>query len=476
MVDIVRPPWAALPVMLVASFLFATDAFIVNIALPTIGRTLSASPAMLVLIVAGYATAYACCLIAGGRLGDAFGRRRLFLWGMAAFVVASAGCGLAPSIAVLVGARLAQGIVAAAMVPQVLATVQALFHGSDRVRALGVFGAVIGSATVTGQVLGGAVVSADIAGLGWRPAFLINVPIGLVGIVIGRRLIPETRAERSPRLDVVGALLLMVAVLLVILPLSLGRDMRWPWWCLACLACAPLAWTAFLRAQLRSERTGHSPLLPPTLLSFAGMRRGLSTQLSYFIGVGGFLITTAISLQTGLRLGPLAAGLMLVPYAAAFLGGSLCVRPLVARHGRLIIVCGAVGLTVGLFVFAIEALLSYSQLSAAELAAPLVLIGAGQAFVMIPLLGAILAGVPADLAGAASGVLTTTQQIGIALGAAVLGTVLFDIADPASGSPRWGSATAVVLGVEGLLAITTAVLAGFLPSGGAPPRQRPQQR
>jgi len=450
--------------MLVGTFLFATDAFIVNVALPTIGRTLHAPPALLELTVAGYVAAYACCLVAGGRLGDAFGRRRMFMIGMTGFVIASAGCGLAPTAELLVGARLIQGVTAAAMVPQVLATVQALFHGPDRQRALGVFGAVIGSATVAGQVLGGAIVSADIAGLAWRPAFLINVPIGLVGLAFAARLIPETRAGRALRLDLPGAALLAMSVLLVLLPMSLGRDLGWPPWTWAALALAPFAWALFVYVQARMERAERGPLLPPSLLALPGMRRGLIAALAFFLQVGGFMITTAVTLQSGLGLAPLAAGLMLIPYALGFLSGSLAAQRLAARIGRWIVTGGGALLAVGLLAFAAEAYTGYAGLSETRLLVPLVLIGVGQASVMIPLFGVVLTGIPGDLAGVASGVLTTTQQTGIALGTAVLGTLFFGVADPSLHHPDWGPATVVVLCAEALLAAITAVLGRFLPT------------
>lgn len=459
-----RPAWPALPVLLVGTFLFATDAFVVNVALPTIGRTLHAAPAYLELTVAGYVGAYACCLVTGGRLGDAYGRRRMFMLGITGFVVASAACGLAPTAEVLVVARLAQGLAAATMVPQVLATIQTLFQGADRQRALGVFGAVIGSATVAGQILGGAIVSADIAGLSWRPAFLVNVPIGLLGIVLARRLVPETRAERAVHLDVAGALLLALAVLLLLVPLSVGRDTGWPPWCWIALAAAPAVWTGFVILQSRMERAGRLPLLPPSLLRYRGMQRGLGTALSFFLGVGGFMITTAVSLQAGLGLGPLAAGLVLAPYALAFLAASLGARHLATRHSRGVVVAGALLIAVGMTAFAIEALAGYDALSISVLAAPLAITGAGQAFVMIPLFDVVLTGIPTGCAGVAGGVLTTTQQVGIALGTATLGTLFFGIADLSATHPAWGTATVAVLFTEAASAVVTGMLSLFLPS------------
>jgi MFS family permease len=242
--------------VLLGVFLPMTDFFIVNVALPTIDHDLHASSGMLQLVVAGYTIAYAVLLVVGGRLGDTFGRRRLFLAGMAGFTLTSLACGIAPTAVILVLVRAAQGATAAMMVPQVLSTIQAKTEGVERARALGLFGATGGIATVTGQLAGGLLVSANIAGTGWRPIFLVNVPIGIAGLFLARRVIPETRSPAPARIDAAGTTLLAAAVLMLLIPLTEGRSLGWPAWMLALLALSPVAALGFGLAERRLERSG----------------------------------------------------------------------------------------------------------------------------------------------------------------------------------------------------------------------------
>lgn len=457
-----RAPWRVLPLVLAGNFLAVLDFFVVNVALPSIGRELRASPAVLELLVAGYAAAYASGLVLSGRLGDALGRRRFFIGGMLAFTVTSAACALAPTPLALVAARLAQGLAASVMVPQVLASIQGLFHGRDRQRALGVFGAGIGVATVAGQVAGAALVAADVGGLGWRPIFWINVPVGLVCAAGAARWLPETGSGAHARLDVRGAVLLAAALVALLLPLSLGHDLGWPAWCEASLVAAVALAAGFAYAQVRTERAGRMPLLPPTLLCVPAMRAGLVTAAVFFVMAGGFLLTTGVSLQDGRGFGPLTAGLTLAPYALAFLLVSLTVRRYAARHGRAVVVTGAVVSALGLTALAVQVALAYAALTPATLAPALAVNGAGQAMIMIPLFGVILGGVPPERAGVASGALTTTQQVGLAVGAAALGTTLFTVAGTGS-VPGWRTATLTVLIAEAALAAITALTARRLP-------------
>src|SRR5580692_6265129 len=221
---------AGLAVILVGVLLPMIDFFIVNVALPTIDTDLRASQPLLELVVSGYATAYALLLVLGGRLGDSLGRKRLFLAGMAAFTVTSLACGLAPTALALVAGRVAQGASAALMVPQVLATIQAATTGERRTRALARYGATGGLAAVLGQVLGGLLVSANIDGSGWRPIFLVNVPIGLAGLFLARRYVPDTRHGNAARVDGLGTVLLGVTVLALLIPLTEGQSLHWPDW------------------------------------------------------------------------------------------------------------------------------------------------------------------------------------------------------------------------------------------------------
>jgi MFS family permease len=454
------PEWV-LPIVLVGSFLAVTDLFIVNVALPTIGRSLAGSDAALELVVAGYNVAYACCLVAGGRLGDVKGRRRFFLGGMAAFVLASAVCGIAPDMTVLVAGRVAQGIAAAAMVPQVLATIQSLFDGPTRARAIGWFGATVGLAIVFGQVVGGLIVAANIAGLGWRPVFLLNVPVGIVGFALAYRYLPETRAAEGSGLDSRGTILLAITLVAFLVPVAIGRDADWPWWCWLLLGATPLAGSAFYLLERRWEQAGRVPLMPPSLLRLPGMRSGLLAAVAYFPGAGGFLFTTAVIFQDGRRFGPLDTGLALAPYAVGFLVASLLARHLAARIGRWVIVAGGVAMALGLVAFAGQADFDFSHLTGLAVAPAFAVIGFGNALVMIPLFSVVLSHVPLERAGVASGVLTTTQQAGLGLGAAALGTVLF--ASAHAGTARtWSRATVVVSIVEAALAAVTAASAVLL--------------
>src|SRR5450755_2297005 len=258
-VSVPRLTPAALVVLLSGTFLAMTDFFVVNVALPGIGRDLSATSSALELVIAGYAVAYALGLVIGGRMGDTFGRKRLFLIGMLAFTLTSAVCGLAPTAAALVAARIAQGAAAAVMVPQVLATIQAAATGQERARALSAFGATGGLAAVFGQLGGGLIVAADILGTGWRPIFLLNVPIGLASVVVAARTLPDTRSARPARLDPAGTVLLGATVLALLVPLIEGRSQGWPLWAWASLTAAPLLGWALLRVETRIENTGHVP-------------------------------------------------------------------------------------------------------------------------------------------------------------------------------------------------------------------------
>jgi MFS family permease len=420
-------------VVLVGVLLPMVDFFIVNVALPTIGRDLHPSPPLLELVVSGYATAYALLLILGGRLGDSLGRKRLFLLGMAAFTITSLACGLAPTALFLVVARAAQGASAALMVPQVLATIQAATTGERRARALGRYGATGGIAAVLGQLLGGLLVSANLDGTGWRPIFLVNVPIGLAGLLLASRHVPDSRAAVAARIDVPGTVLLGVTVLAVLIPLTEGQALRWPAWAIGLLAAAPLALAALAAVELRAERAGRSPLVPPSLLRHASMRSGLLLALPFFAGFGAFMFCYALLVQQGLHDSPLVAGAGLVPMAAAFLLASLSTSRLLARFGARVLAAGAAAQGAGLVILGLTVLADWPHVSVLVLAPGMVVAGFGQGLVMSPLFGLVLSEVPPAVAGAGGGVLTTTQQTALALGVATLGTLFLALARDGAG-------------------------------------------
>ena len=451
---------AGLTVILVGVLLPMIDFFIVNVALPTIDTDLRASQPLLELVVSGYATAYALLLVLGGRLGDSIGRKRLFLIGMAAFTVTSLACGLAPSATFLVVGRVAQGASAALMVPQVLATIQASTTGERRTRALARYGATGGLAAVLGQVLGGLLISANIDGLGWRPIFLVNVPIGLAGLVLAKRYVPDTRHGAPAPIDGPGTVLLGLTVLALLVPLTEGRSLGWPAWTIALLILAPIAAVAFCVFERRAERSGRSPLVPPSLLRHPSMRRGLVLALPFFAGFGAFMFCYALLVQEGLHASALTAGLGLVPMAAAFLLASLSTSRLLARFGAKVLAAGGTLQAVGLIILGATVYLGWPHLSVIDLAPGLAVAGLGQGLVMSPLFGIVLADVPPAVAGAGAGVLTTTQQTALALGVATLGSLFLALAADGTGVR---TAFIVVLVVQVVVAIGVSAGARRLP-------------
>ncbi len=446
--------------VLIGVLLPMVDFFIVNVALASIDRDLHASAPLLELVVSAYATAYALLLVVGGRLGDSFGRRRLFLAGMAAFTITSAGCGLAPSAAVLVAARAAQGASAALMVPQVLATIQAATAGQQRARALARYGATGGLAAVIGQLLGGLLISANLAGTGWRPIFLVNVPIGICGFVLARRYMPATKAAAAARVDGPGTLLLGLLVLTLLIPLTEGRSLHWPAWTIALLAASPGVAAALAVVEARAERAGKAPFVPPSLVRLPTMRQGLTLALPFFAGFGAFMFCYALVVQQGLGASPLAAGAGLVPMAAAFLLASLSTSRLLARFGSRVLTMGGVLQAAGLLILGGTVLAWWPGLPIAALAPGLAVAGFGQGLVMSPLFGVVLSDVPPASAGVGGGVLATTQQTALALGVATLGSLFLALAGDGTGIRN---AFLIVLAIQTCVALFVAAGALRLP-------------
>jgi MFS family permease len=413
----------ALGTVLCGVLLAIVDFFIVNVALPTMAADLHATSAELELVVSGYATAYAVLLVLGGRLGDARGRRRMFLAGIVGFTLTSLLCGLAPTAGTLVGARILQGAAAAMMVPQTLSTIQATGDPAARARALGWFGATGGIAAVIGQVFGGMLVSADIAGTGWRPIFLVNVPIGIAGWFLARRHLPETRSPVVHRPDVAGTALLGAAVVSLLVPLTVGRTLGWPAWSVVLAASAPAWVLALVVVERRLEGRGTVPLVPPSVLRHRSMRVGLVLAAPFFAGFGAFMFVYALVLQGRLHYSPLAAGLTLAPMAATFLLASLLMPNLVGRYGRAVITAGAATQLAGLALLILTLDVTWPAVTSSALAPALAIMGFGQGLLMPSLIRVVLSEVPITAAGVGSGVLTTTQQVSLALGVASLGTL-----------------------------------------------------
>jgi EmrB/QacA subfamily drug resistance transporter len=422
-------PWAALPVVLAGTFMVVLDFFIVNVAMPAMQADLHASSGAVEWVVAGYGLTFATLLITAGRLGDQLGRRRMFSLGLALFTAASAACGLAWSPAALVVARLVQGMAAALLSPQVLSIIGVAYTGPDRVRALSVYGIVLGLAAVGGQLVGGVLVQADLAGLGWRSCFLINVPVGAAALALVPRLVPESRAERSSRIDLVGTVLVTAGLTAVVLPLVEGRSHGWPLWTWAALAGAPAILLAFAVHQRRLGRRGGAPLLDPALFRDRGFSAGLLTQLVFWCGQASFFLVLALYLQLGRGLDALQAGLVFTILAAAYLVASVRAPALTERLGRRLPAIGALVLASGHALLAASVADVGTTGSVGLLAPALLLVGAGMGLVITPLTSTVLASLEPHRAGAASGALSTMQQVGNALGVAVTGVVFFGALD-----------------------------------------------
>lgn len=427
------PPWLGLSVLLLAGFVTIFDLFVVNVAIADIQARLGASFAQIGFIVAGYELAFGVLLITGGRLGDLFGRRRLFVVGMAAFTAASALCGLAPSAGVLVGARVLQGLAAALLFPQVYASIRANFSGADSARAFSLLGMTLGLAAIAGQVLGGWLVHADGFGLGWRNIFLLNVPIGLVAMAAAR-YIPESRSAQRPALDWSGVALVSSGLALLLVPLIEGPGRGWPAWSLWALAASALLLAMFHRQQERRRMAGALPLVDMRLLGQRRFVLGALLVLLVYSTSSSFFLSFALLVQSGLGLDPFTAGSIFAPCSVGFILASLAAPRLLARWGAGAIVAGA-----GVYAVSIALLIAQVQAAGAALEPTrlipvLVVVGAGQGFVMTPLLNLVLGEVAPAQAGMASGLVSTVQQVGAALGVAVVG-ILFGAALAAGDGP-----------------------------------------
>jgi EmrB/QacA subfamily drug resistance transporter len=423
--------WLALIVVLTGVFMPILDFFIVNVAIPSIETGLDATSGQTELVVAGYAVAYAALLVTGGRLGDRFGRRRTFAVGMAGFTVASLLCGIAPTATALVLARALQGATAALLFPQVLSLIQTMFEERERPRAMTFYGLALGLAAAVGQLLGGVLISADLAGLAWRWCFLINIPVGLVALAALRPLVPAGQADGAGRLDVVGSALSFTGFVLLILPLTEGRVQGWPSWSLVCLAASALILGTFVQHQRWLHRRGGAPLLSPVLFANRRFLAGLVTVFAFYAGMSSFFFVLALQLQHGQGMSPIASGLQVTPLALGFFVTSLLARHLIARFGGAILIAGALLI---LLAYAGEYVLTATgpgHLDRAQLALLLTVNGLGQGLVMAPLLGQVLNGVAPHYAGAASGAVATVQQISGAVGIAIIGIVFFHAAGDA---------------------------------------------
>jgi MFS family permease len=417
-----------LTLLLAGQLLPLIDFSIINVALASIAQSLHASETGLELLVAVYGVAFAVCLAMGGRLGDNYGRRTLFNTGVLLFGVASLLCGLANAMWLLLLARVLQGVAAALLVPQILATIHISMEGPAHSRALGLYGAIGGLAFIVGQVLGGFLLSANIAGMGWRSVFLINLPICAIILALSSRLIPETRRPEHASIDRPGTLLLALVILCVLLPMSMGPLLHWSWPCLSVLAAAIplLAW--LWRTELTQERRGAFPLLPPSLLRLPSARFGLLIAIVFFSCWSGFMFILALALQAGAGMTPLQAGNSFIPLGSAYFVGSLLSSRTVTRLGRVpTLILGCLIQMTGLVGLMLTLTFVWPHADILNLAPATMLIGFGQSFIVSCFFRIGLSDVPMEQAGAGSAMLSTLQQASFGLGSALLGSVFSQV-------------------------------------------------
>ena len=473
--------WWVLAIVVSAQFMFGVDAFIVNIAIPTIAVELHASAAQVEAVIAVYLIAYATLVITGGRLGDIYGTRNVFLFGVLGFTVTSLWCGLAQSGPELIAARLAQGATAALMVPQVLATLHLLFADAARERAFGIYGIVLGLAGAAGFLLGGVLVTSNLGGLGWRVVFFVNVPIGLVIAAAAFGMMPSVKRRAGTRLDIPGAIVLFSGLLCLIGPLLFGHDLHWHplLWLVMAAGVAVIA--AFLRLErlrlteargaalvaggiiaafLRLERfvagRGGMPLIDLALLSDAAFMRGLLAAFFFFFANLSFYLVMTMFMQKALQIPPLHAGLVFLPLAVAFVLASRHGAARARHRGTLVLIEGCTVELAGLAVLALTVAFAEAP-SASALALVLTVFGYGQGLVMAPLSSAVLSRVKPASAGAGSGMYGTAAQIANAAGVAAIGAVFFAI-------EAAQSARVALFASIGLFALSILACAAFLVS------------
>jgi EmrB/QacA subfamily drug resistance transporter len=444
--------WIVLAIVLVAEIMDLLDSTVITIAAPTVRRELGGGTSTMQWWAAGYTLAFGVLMIVGGRLGDIYGRRRVFIVGIVGFTLASTACALAPSPDALIAFRVLQGGFGALLIPQGLGVIKTVFPPKEMGGAFAAFGPVMGLAAIAGPILAGWLVTADLLGTGWRMIFLINVPLGLVGLAGALRFMPESRSSTALRLDPLGVLLISAASLCLIYPLVQGRELGWPAWTFALMA----AGLALLGVFAVTERRSHgSPMIAPSLLRNRAYTSGLLVGLAFFAGFAGLVMVTSLFFQLGLHFSPEHAGLTLIPLSvgtAITAGGSYALMP---RFGRAVLQGGVLIVVAGLGALAWTVTHWGGDVTSWQMAPANLVIGLGLGFVFGPLFNVILAGVSDDEVGSASGTLNAIQQLGNSIGVAVLATIFFSLLDHGHASPA--AMTTTVLIAAGLLLLTFAL-------------------
>lgn len=423
--SVVSPGRAGLILLLTGQMLPMIDTSITNVALDAITHSLNATATELELIVALYGVAFAVCLALGSKLGDNFGRRRLFMWGVASFGLASLLCGMAGNIEQLLAARIVQGAGAALIVPQILATLHVTLKGTAHAKAISLFGGIGGIAFIVGQMGGGWLVSADIAGLGWRNAFFINVPICLVVLALSRHFVPETRRETPSRIDWTGTVLLAIILCCLLFPMALGPQWHWSWQLkVMLLAIIPLGWLTALNARKKERENAH-PLIPPRLLQLRSVRFGILIAMLFFSVWSGFMFCMALTMQTGLGMAPWQSGNSFIALGVTYFISAWFAPRLIARYSTSTILLTGLAIQIAGLLALIATFRVWGMENTALTLAPATgLVGYGQALIVNSFYRIGMRDIQPDDAGAASAILSTLQQAALGLGPAIFGAIL----------------------------------------------------
>ncbi|WP_218020122.1 MFS transporter [Nocardia anaemiae] len=416
-------------VVLTALFMAVLDSFIVVVADPSIVADLHASASDVQWVLAGYQLSYAVFIITATRLADLYGGKRIFLLGVALFTLSSVACALSPNAGSLIAARVVQGLGAALMVPQVFAYVTVLVPAAKRHTVYGVLGIVMGTATIGGQVIGGLLIGADLFDSGWRLVFWVNVPIGIAMLLLAVRYVPPTRSAATRKLDLPGVLVLSAALFLLVLPLIQGQQAGWPWWIWACFAGSAVAFGLFVAIERSLERRGGDPLVPLTLFGQRSFSLGIILVLALYALIYSYYLALSVTMQQGLEMSALGAGLVYTPAATAFFVFSMVASRIIPKYGRRVLEVGAVILASGYLATGLL-LVSGPRITPLLVIPTLILQSVGGGLVITPALNTVLSRVRPESAGIASGALSTAQQCGGALGVAIIGAVYFSSFHP----------------------------------------------
>jgi EmrB/QacA subfamily drug resistance transporter len=453
--------WVALAVLLLASFMNLIDVTIVNVAIPSLQDNLGADPAQVEWVIAAYVLAFALGLLPFGRLGDVVGRTRMFLIGVSLFTIASAFCGLAPSIEWLIVARVIQGLAGAIMTPQVLAIAQVTFPPEEKGRAFSYFGLSAGLAAVTGPILGGLLIGGDFFGLDWRPIFLVNIPIGILAVVAGWKLIPRTPGHPDLRNDYVGIVLFGLATVAMVYPLIEGRAYGWPLWAWGSMAVSVLFAGLFVLWERRMAARNLPQLLNYSLITNGNFLLGMLITTIFASGIPAMFMVISLLLQSGFGLTPLQSGLTNTPFSVGVLLVSLFIGRLGQRYLRARLAVGAALLVIGIGWLDLIIRGLGDSLNQWSFLPPLLVAGLGLGMGFSGLFQSVLSGVPGRDAGAGSGALQAFQQIGGAIGVALVGEIFFTQLAGAFGSgstPQVAFATAAAPAIVYQVAAFAAVV------------------